>query len=282
MWIYVISYIWLARQLAILGDKRLWCWILPENFWTKLILIRCSMPNWVADLGLKPEWQTWVWSQLSPWGCFQVKACQWLNFVTPVAALPGARHYRVSTGTGCPGVSMLWVDEIASLICKFCLSLAAGTIVRTDLSWRFTSMMLGCWATSQHPATTFVVAGLLCRFVKSQQHVSVSHVWLQVLYVCLGTPSGYISSRLYKSKWWSVLVRVTWWCFLDDCFWFLVVVVVVAAVMKLMTMVVEVGVVMVVCGDIQWPCVWCVCMGACMRVHVYVWAYMWWMYFVVW
>ena len=30
--------------------------------------------------------------------------------VTPVATLPGAGRYKVSTGTGCPGVSILyWV-----------------------------------------------------------------------------------------------------------------------------------------------------------------------------
>ena len=44
---------------------------------------------------------------------------------TPVAILPGAWHYRVSTGTGWPGVSILLVGEIESLICNFCFSVAA-------------------------------------------------------------------------------------------------------------------------------------------------------------
>ena len=48
---------------------------------------------------------------------------------TPVATLPGAWRYRVSAGTGWPSVSILLVDEIESLICNFCFSVAAGTIV---------------------------------------------------------------------------------------------------------------------------------------------------------
>ena len=47
---------------------------------------------------------------------------------TPVATLPGAWRYRVSTGTGRPGVSILWLDEVESLICNFYLSVAARKI----------------------------------------------------------------------------------------------------------------------------------------------------------
>ena len=35
-----------------------------------------------------------------------------LKIGTPVAIQPGAWHYRVSTGTGQPSVSILWLDEI--------------------------------------------------------------------------------------------------------------------------------------------------------------------------
>ena len=38
---------------------------------------------------------------------------------TPVATLPGAWRYRVSAGTGRPGVSILWPGEVESLICNF-------------------------------------------------------------------------------------------------------------------------------------------------------------------
>ena len=53
-----------------------------------------------------------------------------LKIGTPVATLPGAWHYRVSAGTGRPGVSILWLGEIESLICSFYLSVAARKIVQ--------------------------------------------------------------------------------------------------------------------------------------------------------
>ena len=48
---------------------------------------------------------------------------------TPVATLPGAWRYRVSTGTGRPGVSILWLGKVELLICNFYLSVAAHKIV---------------------------------------------------------------------------------------------------------------------------------------------------------
>ena len=52
-----------------------------------------------------------------------------LKIGTPVATLPGAWHYRVSAWTDWPGVSILWLGEMESLICNFYLSVAAHTIV---------------------------------------------------------------------------------------------------------------------------------------------------------
>ena len=68
-----------------------------------------------------------------------------LKIDTPVPTLPGAWHYtyRVSTGTGQPGVSILWLGEMESLICNFYLSVAACKIVSADPSLRYTSMLLG-------------------------------------------------------------------------------------------------------------------------------------------
>ena len=66
-----------------------------------------------------------------------------LKIGTPVATLPGAWRYRVSTGTGRPGVSILWLAEIESLICSFYLSVAARKIVWADPSLRYTRMLLG-------------------------------------------------------------------------------------------------------------------------------------------
>ena len=55
---------------------------------------------------------------------------------TPVATLPGSWNYRVSAGTGWPGVSILWLSETESLTCNFCLSLVVCTLVWADLSHR--------------------------------------------------------------------------------------------------------------------------------------------------
>ena len=63
-----------------------------------------------------------------------------LKIGTPVATLPGAWRYRASAGTGWPGVSLLGLGEVESLICNFYLSVAACTIVVADPSLRYTSM----------------------------------------------------------------------------------------------------------------------------------------------
>ena len=44
---------------------------------------------------------------------------------TPVATLPGTWRCRVSAGTGRPGVNILWLGEVESLICNFYLSVPA-------------------------------------------------------------------------------------------------------------------------------------------------------------
>ena len=67
-----------------------------------------------------------------------------LKIGTPVATLPGAWRYRDSAGTGQPGVSILWLGEVESLICNFYVSVAARKIVLADPSLRYTSMLLVC------------------------------------------------------------------------------------------------------------------------------------------
>ena len=66
-----------------------------------------------------------------------------LKISTPVATLPGAWRYRVSAGTGRPGISILWLGEMESLVCSFYLSVAARKIVWADPSLRYTRMLLG-------------------------------------------------------------------------------------------------------------------------------------------
>ena len=62
-----------------------------------------------------------------------------LKIATSVATL----LYRVSVGTGLPGVSILWLGEMESWICNFYLSVAAHTTVWANPSLRYTSMLLG-------------------------------------------------------------------------------------------------------------------------------------------
>ena len=66
-----------------------------------------------------------------------------LKIDTPVATLPGTWHYRVNTGTGQPGVSILWMGEVESWICHFYLIVAARKTVWADPSLRYSSMLLG-------------------------------------------------------------------------------------------------------------------------------------------
>ena len=68
-----------------------------------------------------------------------------LKIATPVAALPDAWRYRVSAGTGRPGVIILWLGEVESLICNFYLSVAARKIVCADL-W---GTLACCWDVKQ-------------------------------------------------------------------------------------------------------------------------------------
>ena len=64
-----------------------------------------------------------------------------LQIGTPVATLPGTWRYKISPGTGRPSVSILWLGEVESVISD--LREAAGKIVWTDPSLRYTSMSLG-------------------------------------------------------------------------------------------------------------------------------------------
>ena len=71
-----------------------------------------------------------------------VESYQWLqNWHS--SGYPARCLYRVSAGTGWPGVSILWLGEIECLICNFYLSVAARNIVWVDQSPRYTSMLLG-------------------------------------------------------------------------------------------------------------------------------------------
>ena len=75
-----------------------------------------------------------------------------LKVDTLIATLPGAWRNRVSAGTCQPGVSILWLGEIESLVCNFYLSMAAREIEQIR-SWD----TLGCcWDIKQQTSKVYV------------------------------------------------------------------------------------------------------------------------------
>ena len=69
-----------------------------------------------------------------------------------MATLPGAWHYRVSTGTGQPSVSILWLGEVEHVTCNFCLIVAAYKLAWADCPW---DTLACCWDVKQ-PSKTLV------------------------------------------------------------------------------------------------------------------------------
>ena len=114
---------------------------------------------WAADLGSIPTFDVGFF--LGRLGLYSYFRCGFLSglshtsdlkIVTPVAALPGAWHYRVSTMIGWHDASILLLGETESLICNLYLAVAAHTTVPADLSLRCTDMLLGCQATNNNTA----------------------------------------------------------------------------------------------------------------------------------
>ena len=67
-----------------------------------------------------PEFEPGLWQDFS--GSSHTSD---LKIGNPVVTLPGAWHCRVSAGTGRPGIGILWLGEVGSLICNLYLSVAA-------------------------------------------------------------------------------------------------------------------------------------------------------------
>ena len=72
----------------------------------------------------------------------------------PVATLPGAWRYRVSAGTGWPGVGILLLGEEWSLIYNFHLSVAERATAWADPSLGYTSMLHRTLSNQQTTTTT--------------------------------------------------------------------------------------------------------------------------------
>ena len=117
-------------------------WSMWESYWS--VLSRqpaTSLAWWLRHLPWKQ--QTWVWFPAFSLDLF----CRYshtsdLKTGISVATLPCNWCYRVSAGTGWPGVSILWLDQIESLIYNLCLSMASLAVVQADLSLRYTSILL--------------------------------------------------------------------------------------------------------------------------------------------
>ena len=126
-------------------------------FVRRLVLGTYSQTVWLVYWLRRPPWERKIQGSNPAWaGIFQGSGhTSDFKIGTPVATLPGAWRYRVSTGTGWPGVSILWLGEMESLICNFYLSVAARKIVWADPSLRYTSMLLGRYATNQQTNIIF-------------------------------------------------------------------------------------------------------------------------------
>ena len=112
-----------------------------------VVVVQYSTPRiGLVVRGPSRQRRTWVQFPLSPWIFFRVESYQWITkkfFPVVTGTLPGVPRYRVSTGTGWSGVSILRLGEMESFICNFYLSVAARQIVWADPSLRYTRMLLG-------------------------------------------------------------------------------------------------------------------------------------------
>ena len=131
--------------LALPWDKGSTVTIIGGKEPVSLIKAVCNRPpRWPSGWGVRLESGRSQCSNPACGGIFPVSShTSDLKIGTPVATLPGAWLYMVSIGTGCSGVSILWLGEMESRICNVYLSVAARDIVWADLSLRYTRMLLG-------------------------------------------------------------------------------------------------------------------------------------------
>ena len=139
-----------------------------------------------------------------------------------MATLPGAWHYRVSAGTGWPGVSILWLGEVERWICNLSLSVAARKIVWADPSLRYTSLLLGRSAANKQTNLPF---GSLSSYLS----ISLNPLPYPLPYLDYHTDTvrKYSAHQSFSSEygafgcvfdrnmcvlWWSMHAEVTWWC----------------------------------------------------------------------
>ena len=111
------------------------------NHWSLYMFTHCLAGLVVETSASRAEdqgFKSHLWRDFS-----RVESYQWIKNWHPSGSLPGAWRYRVSAGTGWPGVCIQWLGEVESWSCNFYLSVAACKNVWADPSLRYTSMLLG-------------------------------------------------------------------------------------------------------------------------------------------
>ena len=142
--------VWCVKMMVFVAVESLKCAVKYECYSARLVIASCAIHLYshrligllVKESALRvedPGFESHLRQDFS-----RSSHTSDLKIGTPMATVPGAWRYRVSTGTGRPGVSILWLDEVESLIFNFYLSVAARTIVWADPSPRYPSMLLGC------------------------------------------------------------------------------------------------------------------------------------------
>ena len=119
-----------------------------------------------------------------------------LKIGTPVATLPGAWRYRVSAGTGRPGVSILWLGEIVwSATC-----ISVWQHVKLSEQIRPWDTLACCWDAKQ-PTNKQTMVGL-----KRRSHMQTSHQrwWTPETY--RGFPSRLVYLDYIALKRYTILV----------------------------------------------------------------------------
>ena len=94
---------------------------------------------------------------------------------TPVAAVSGLWCWRASAWTGWHSVSILWLDELESLICNVCLSVTAHTPVWADPSLRYSSILLGYKTTNKESVFVYFLCFWVCVWSKGLKCCKAGH-----------------------------------------------------------------------------------------------------------
>ena len=119
-------------------------------------------------MSISSVWDPGIKSQFSWWSHTSD-----LKIATLAAALSGTWCYGVVAATGRPGVRILSLGEIASLICSVHLSVAARTVVEVDSSLRYTRALLGLLSnqeTTPHMPSLSLSLGNILTTVRGNFH----------------------------------------------------------------------------------------------------------------